>query len=81
MGNLIYQTEFLSFYKYHPSDRKTPIYHIRPVRNDFDYLGCVKWYGPFRKYTFYPEGGTVFDDKCLNDISYFIKNLAGKEGY
>lgn len=73
--NLVKRTEYLSFYKYKPYNRKTPIYHIRPVRDDFVILGEIKWYGPFRKFTFYPEDGTVFDDKCLLEIVDFLNTI------
>lgn len=76
----VYETQYLRFYRYHPQSRKTPIFYIRPVKDDFTLLGAVKWYGPFRKYAFYPEDGTVYDTKCLEDIINFINELS-KGGY
>lgn len=36
-------------------------------------LGCIKWYGPWRRYCFFPVAGTVYSSGCLKDISEFIK--------
>lgn len=38
-------------------------------------LGVVKWYGPFRKYSFFPEANLVFEFQCLKDISSFLETL------
>ena len=35
-------------------------------------LGQVKWYAPWRKYCFFPASVTVWEEKCLNEISDFI---------
>jgi len=36
-------------------------------------LGLIKWYGPWRRYAFFPENETLFDTECLNDIIARIK--------
>ncbi len=38
------------------------------------YLGNIKWYAPWRRYTFFPENNTLFDSNCLNEITSFIDN-------
>lgn len=81
MNNLVYESKYLRFYKYHPELRKTPIYQISPKNDDSLLLGQVKWFGPFRKYAFFPEPMTTYDSKCLESIIYFIENCAGKEEY
>ena len=35
-------------------------------------LGVIKWFGRWRKYSFFPEPGCVFEEKCLADISEFM---------
>jgi hypothetical protein len=35
-------------------------------------LGCVKWFGRWRGYAFFPENNTVFEPTCLMDITEFI---------
>lgn len=37
------------------------------------YLGAVRWYGPFRQYSFEPEPFTVFERTCLRDIADFCE--------
>lgn len=36
-------------------------------------LGTIKWYAPWRRYVFFPQGGTLFDAGCLAEIAQFIK--------
>ena len=72
------RTKHLSFYGYITNKRKTPIYQVRPTRNDFDFLGEIKYYPGWRKFVFTPNANTQFDDECLNDIADFIKNDAMK---
>ena len=36
-------------------------------------LGRIRWYGPWRKYSFYPEAATVFEKTCLRDIADFCE--------
>lgn len=50
---------------------KTKTFLIRNKDNDF-VLGIIKWYGPFRQYSFFPEPNTVFEKTCLGDITKFI---------
>lgn len=38
-------------------------------------LGVVKWYGAFRKYSFFPEANIVFEEQCLKDIASFLSRL------
>ena len=50
---------------------KTKIWHV--VTKDEGYvLGEVKWYAPWRKYSFYPLGSTIFESQCLMDIANFL---------
>ena len=55
-----------------PPERKTLIWHI--VANDGgDILGSIKWYGPWRKYCFFPFGNGVFEWVCLREIAGFCE--------
>lgn len=41
-------------------------------------IGQVKWYGPWRKYAFFPLGAnTVFEHNCLREIADFIEEQTG----
>jgi len=42
---------------------------VRNRKDDF-LLGVIKWYGPWRQYTFYPtEQSALFNYKCLREIA------------
>jgi len=34
-------------------------------------LGQVKWFGRWRKYSFFPVMGAIFEEICLRDIAQF----------
>jgi len=36
-------------------------------------IGFIKWYGTWRKYCFFPDEDTVFEQDCLRDIAEFIQ--------
>ena len=36
-------------------------------------LGWVKWFGRWRKYSFFPTSNTIFEETCLRDIAEFIQ--------
>ena len=38
-------------------------------------LGVIKWYGPWRQYTFWPQAGCVFNRECLWNIAAFCDTL------
>jgi len=38
-------------------------------------LGEIKWYAPWRKYSFFPANHLVFESTCMDDISRFMKQL------
>lgn len=35
-------------------------------------LGNISWYAPWRRYCFYPSGGTILDERCLVNLCEFI---------
>ena len=38
-------------------------------------IGLIKWYAPWRKYSFFPNRETVYETQCLKDIVAFIDKL------
>ena len=36
-------------------------------------IGLVAWFGRWRKYSFFPEGGTVWEQVCLREIADFCE--------
>lgn len=70
-------SRYINIVKTNIENRKTPIYIIKNINNDFQ-LGVIKWWGAWRQYCFFPEGNTVFNVECLNDITDYIKDLNKK---
>lgn len=46
------------------------------VRNKYegDLLGRIRWWPTWRKYTFAPEPGCVFEEVCMRELSQFLVN-------
>lgn len=36
-------------------------------------LGVIKWYGAWRRYSFFPHQNTIFEKTCLRDIADFCE--------
>lgn len=52
---------------------KTFRWGLRPVDGFQNFIGFVRWYGPWRKYIFEPEPRTIFEQDCLRDIADFCE--------
>jgi len=48
--------------------RKTPIWHVMTKKGSV-FLGEIKWYTPWRKFAFFPNTSTIFEEECLRDIA------------
>lgn len=66
-------TKYMTFQRTE-SRGSTLVYHVKNLHGNF-LLGVIKWYPPFRKYSFFPEEGMVFDARCLNEIVKVITDL------
>jgi len=53
---------------------KTKIFHVIN-KESLDLLGVIKWNGGWRKYAFYPNSDTYYEEDCLNNISEFLEEL------
>lgn len=56
---------------------KTKIYEVT-TKDDSQILGYIKWFGRWRKYAFYPESNTLYEQDCLRDIANYIDDLMEK---
>ncbi len=56
---------------YTPS-RKTLRWEVVPLPRGA-VIGEVKWYGPWRKYCFFPRSETVYEQVCLREIADFCE--------
>ena len=65
---------YISFVRTGNSDSgKTMIWEVRD--EDQGRIGVVKWFASWRCYAFYPESNTVYETRCLYDLSDFCNNL------
>ena len=72
------QTEFLRVVHLTQSiSGATDIYQVFSKKDSSCHflLGFIKWYGPWRKYAFFPEPKTLFDNKCLTDLAGVLHKL------
>ncbi len=53
---------------------KTKVYAI-VTKDGGTQLGCVKWFGRWHQYAFFPDPETVFEQTCLNDLRAFLASL------
>jgi len=67
-----WEGEYIKFSltEYQPKG-KTHVWEVRAKTGDF--LGDVKWFGRWRKYSFYPAPNCTFEEVCLGDIVEFLK--------
>jgi len=70
-------SKFISFGKPKKSaSGKTKVWRV--VSNADDSLGEIRWFGRWRKYAFYPEIFTVYEQDCLRKIADFCESESKK---
>ena len=70
-GNWVKGT-FIFFYNHGSIEgRKTNSYSVMTLENIK--LGQIKWFSNWRKYCFYPQQDTVYEEVCLKEIAEFIQ--------
>lgn len=37
-------------------------------------VGVVKWYAQWRRYCFFPNEGTLFEEECLREMATFLED-------
>lgn len=61
---------FLLFGEATVEGRKTKTWNVRSAMGG-NLLGMIEWWAPWRRYTFKPLAGTVFDAACLRELFAF----------
>ncbi len=61
--------QWLTFENYKPKEGQKTGFCIVRSKDSGATLGLIKWYGPWRKFAFYPVADTVFERDCLIDIA------------
>lgn len=65
-------SEYLRLLEIPNPKKKTKIWEVRSVQGDH-VLGLVMWWAPWRKYTFCPGPGKIFDPNCLRCIADIVE--------
>lgn len=50
---------------------KTNVYDVVALVGGY-FLGQVRWYPAWRKYAFFPDQYTIFEEDCMRDIAQFL---------
>lgn len=51
---------------------KTSVWRIE-TKDTHNILGFIKWLARWRKYAFFPNTDTIYENDCLRDIASFIE--------
>lgn len=51
----------------------TKIWHVQTKGINPNILGEIKWYSGWRKYCFFPDEGSLYEQECLRDIAEFCE--------
>ena len=69
-----YEGKYIKFVEFLVVTTKTRVFDILN-KDTHCIIGTIRWYGPWRKYSFFPEPNTVFESQCLSDITKFLNDL------
>ena len=53
---------------------KTHIYTVRN-RHSNTLIGMIRWWAPWRKYTFQPQSDTIWDADCLREVTNALDTI------
>jgi hypothetical protein len=67
--------KFIEFQEVVNVNRKTKVFLVYNKENFETPIGEIKWYGAWRKYSFFPQPNTVYENTCMQDIINFINQL------
>jgi hypothetical protein len=71
-----WQGSFIRFELFSSDQKKTKKWMIWSA--SLNVIGVIKWFGRWRKYCFFPEPETAFEEVCLGEISEFIQMMTQK---
>lgn len=64
------EPKWISFQEDTPPAWKTKYWRVVATKGN-TFLGGIKWWGGWRRYCFFPEQATIFEQDCLRDIANF----------
>lgn len=69
-GSWAGDSEYLTFIEVHDTG-KTKVWDVLSKSGGYR-LAQVRWYGPWRQYTFRPEPNTIWNTACMETVTTFI---------
>ena len=69
---LVKETEYLRIYDTGPTESGKTWTWAVANRKSGGVLGQIRWYPPWRRYCYFPRGGTVLSAGCMRDVVRFI---------
>ncbi len=66
--------EYVEFKREKAVGRKTYTVFVSSNKTH-EYLGTINWYSGWRRYVYHPADDTFYDEKCLKEITIYIKGL------
>ena len=75
MSTEIRRTTYLRFDLIPTPERKTKVVLVHSIRQGYEPLGVIRWFGRWRQYVFEPEPGAVFNPDCMDAINAVIRSL------
>lgn len=77
INNQIHGTH-IQFVEHPQPKRKTMVWAVTSVY-DSTLLGYIGWFPRFRKFSFYPQKDTVYEEVCLRDIAEFCETMTKRQ--
>lgn len=71
----VHENKWMAYEEVEPAKpRRTRIISVVNRRSRLS-LGLLKWYGPWREYSFFPYPNTLFNNGCMRSISGALDTL------
>ena len=74
LNNVVMRNKYITIIERIISGRKTPIYTLMSNYSESE-IAQIRWFPKWRKYCFYPNDDTVYDEKCLRTIQSYLHFL------
>lgn len=67
------EPKHLKFVEAPPAPKTRRVWVVN--KHDDTCLGNIGWFGRWRRYAFYPNDGTLFEQDCMRDIANYIEEM------
>jgi len=77
INNQVHGTH-IQFSEHPQPKRKTMVWAVVSIY-DKTLLGYIGWFPRFRKFSFFPQKDTVYEEVCLRDIAEFCETMTKRQ--